>query len=82
MSSLIPSGFRGFSGDLRTFGFRHSLETALTADVTAFASDWRLDEIAIVQPYNKAVTAEESQVWKLAVLSVQDPYKSVQDRYN
>ena len=28
---------------------------------------WLLDEIAIIQPYNKAVTAEECQVWKLAV---------------
>ena len=28
---------------------------------------WLLDEIAIVQPYNKAVAAEEFQVWKLAV---------------
>jgi len=28
---------------------------------------WLLDEIAITQPYNKAVTAEECQVWKLAV---------------
>ncbi len=29
---------------------------------------WLLDEIAIIQPYNKAVAAEEFQVWKLAVL--------------
>ena len=28
---------------------------------------WLLDEIAIIQPYNKAVGAEEFQVWKLAV---------------
>jgi hypothetical protein len=28
---------------------------------------WLLDEIAIIQPYNKAVAAEEFQVWKLAV---------------
>jgi hypothetical protein len=28
---------------------------------------WLLDEIAITQPYNKAVAAEEFQVWKLAV---------------
>ena len=27
---------------------------------------WLLDEIAIIQPYNKAVAAEEFQVWKLA----------------
>lgn len=28
---------------------------------------WLLDEIAIIQPYNKRVAAEEFQVWKLAV---------------
>ena len=28
---------------------------------------WLLDEIAIIQPYNKAVAAEDFQVWKLAV---------------
>ena len=28
---------------------------------------WLLDEIAIIQPYDKAVAAEGFQVWKLAV---------------
>ena len=28
---------------------------------------WLLDEIAIIQPYNNAVAAEEFQVWKLGV---------------
>jgi hypothetical protein len=28
---------------------------------------WLLDEIAVIEPYNKAVAAEEFQVWKLAV---------------
>ena len=28
---------------------------------------WLLDEIAIIQPYNKRVATEEFQVWKLAV---------------
>jgi hypothetical protein len=28
---------------------------------------WLLDEIATIQPYDKAVAAEEFQVWKLAV---------------
>jgi hypothetical protein len=28
---------------------------------------WLLDEIAIIQPYNKAVAGEEFQVWKLTV---------------
>jgi len=30
-------------------------------------ASWLLDEIAIIQPYNKRVAAEEFQVWKLAV---------------
>ncbi len=28
---------------------------------------WLLDEIALIQPYDKAVAAEEFQVWKLSV---------------
>jgi len=28
---------------------------------------WLLDEIAIIQPYDKAVAAEEFQAWKLSV---------------
>ena len=28
---------------------------------------WLLDEIAIIQPFNKAVATEKFQVWKLAV---------------
>lgn len=28
---------------------------------------WLLDEIALIQPYNEAVAAEEFQVWKLKV---------------
>jgi hypothetical protein len=28
---------------------------------------WLLDEIAIIQPYDKRVAAEEFQVWKLVV---------------
>jgi hypothetical protein len=28
---------------------------------------WLLDEIALIQPYDKAVAAEEFQVWKLKV---------------
>src|SRR6202142_3799198 len=28
---------------------------------------WLLDQIAIIQPYDKAVAAEEFQVWKLVV---------------
>ena len=30
-------------------------------------ADWLLDEIALIQPYDKNVAAEEFQVWKLTV---------------
>ena len=38
---------------------------------------WLLDEIAIIQPYNKPVAAEEFQVWKLAVRPDRDRYAYV-----
>src|ERR1022692_362686 len=41
MASLLPSGFRGFSGDLDAFGLGHRLQAALAADLTAFAPDGR-----------------------------------------
>ena len=37
---------------------------------------WLLDEIAIIQPYNKRVAAEEFQVWKLTV----DPTEALRSR--
>ena len=44
---------------LYTDGARHVAEDG--------GACWLLDEIAIIQPYNKAVAAEEFQVWKLAI---------------
>src|SRR5713226_1913659 len=50
----------GFNRDvLYTDGAQHVAEHG--------GAYWLLDEIAIIQPYNKVVAAEEFQVWKLAV---------------
>jgi hypothetical protein len=53
--------------------YRHGINRAvLFTDGAKYVADqagayWQLDEIAIIQPYNAAVAAEEFQVWKLAV---------------
>jgi len=44
-----------------------STPTACITSAEHGGAHWLLDEIAIIQPYNKAVAAEEFQVWKLAV---------------
>jgi hypothetical protein len=55
--------------------YRHALNrNVLYTDGVQFLADragayWLLDEIAIIQPYDKRVAAEEFQVWKLAVRS-------------
>jgi hypothetical protein len=53
--------------------YRHGINRkVLFTDGAKFVADpagayWLLDEIAIIQPYDKHVAAEELQVWKLAV---------------
>jgi hypothetical protein len=53
--------------------YRHPIARNVTfTDGVKYVADeagayWLLDEIALVQPYEKAVRAEEFQVWKLAV---------------
>ena len=53
--------------------YRHGINRAvLFTDGAKFVADqagayWLLDEIAIIQPHDKRVAAEEFQVWKLAV---------------
>jgi hypothetical protein len=53
--------------------YRHGINRkVLFTDGAKFLADragayWLLDEIAIIQPYEKRVAAEEFQVWKLAV---------------
>ena len=53
--------------------YRHGINRAvLFTDGAKFVADqagayWLLDEIAIIQPHNARVAAEEFQVWTLAV---------------
>ena len=53
--------------------YRHGINrNVLFTDGAKYVADqagayWLLDEIAIFQPYDKHVAAEEFQVWKLAV---------------
>jgi Family of unknown function (DUF6876) len=53
--------------------YRHGVNrSVLFTDGVKFLADqggayWLLDEIAIIQPYNKRVAAEEFQLWKLVV---------------
>ena len=53
--------------------YRHALvRSILFTDGAKYLADkagayWLLDEIALIQPYEKAVAAEEFQVWKLTV---------------
>jgi len=53
--------------------YRHGINRkVLFTDGAKFVADqagayWLLDEIALIQPHDKRVAAEEFQVWKLAV---------------
>jgi hypothetical protein len=53
--------------------YRYALNgNVLYTDGAQYVADtagayWLLDEIALIQPYDKRVAAEEFQVWKLAV---------------
>ena len=53
--------------------YRHGINRkVLFTDGAKFVADragayWLLDEIAIIQPHDRRVAAEEFQVWKLAV---------------
>ena len=53
--------------------YRHGINRrVLFTDGAKYVADqagayWLLDEIAIIQPYNVCVAAEEFQVWKLTV---------------
>ena len=55
--------------------YRHGLNRkVLFTDGARFLADqagayWLIDEIAIIQPYDQRVAAEEFQVWKLTVQS-------------
>jgi hypothetical protein len=53
--------------------YRHGINrSVLFTDGAKYVADtagayWLLDEIALIQPYDKRVAAEEFQVWKLVV---------------
>ena len=55
--------------------YRHGINRrVLFTDGAKYVADtagayWLLDEIALIQPHNKRVAAEEFQVWKLVVRS-------------
>jgi len=70
-TKLTAADLKQFSGS-ETW-YRHSINPrVLYTEGAQFLAErggayWLLDEIAIIQPYDKAVAAEEFQVWKLKV---------------
>ncbi len=71
MKELTADSLRQFTGS-ETW-YRHGINRkVLFTDGAKHVADaggayWLLDEIAVCQPYEKAVAAEEFQVWKLTV---------------
>jgi hypothetical protein len=69
--TLTKADLRKFSGSENWY--RHGVNRkVLFTDGAKYVADtagayWLLDEIAIIQPYDKRVAATEFQVWKLAV---------------
>ena len=70
-AELMKADLSQFSGSENWY--RHGINRkVLFTDGAKYVADaggayWLLDEIAIIQPHNKAVAAEEFQVWKLTV---------------
>ena len=70
-NKLNPSELAQFTGTENWY--RHAINRkVLFTDGAKYVADqagayWLLDEIAIIQPYNKSVAAESFQVWKLKV---------------
>ncbi len=68
---LTKSDLMQFTGSENWY--RHGLNRkVLYTDGAQYVAErggayWLLDEIALIQPYDKAVAAEEFQVWKLTV---------------
>jgi len=69
--TLKQSDLRHFTGSEQWY--RHGINRkVLFTDGAKHAADtggayWLLDEIALIQSYDKAIAAEEFQVWKLKV---------------
>jgi hypothetical protein len=65
--------------------YRHGINRkVLFTDGAKFVADqagayWLLDEIAIIQPHDRGVAAEEFQVWKLAVNADQTAVLTCED---
>jgi hypothetical protein len=70
-TKLTASDLAQFTGSENWY--RHGINrNVLFTDGAKYVADqagayWLLDEIAIIQPYDKRVAAEEFQVWKLTV---------------
>jgi hypothetical protein len=70
-SKLTQSDLDQFTGSENWY--RHGINRkVLFTDGAKFLADragayWLLDEVALIQPYDKRVAAEEFQVWKLMV---------------
>lgn len=69
--TLIAEDLRQFTGTERWFRHRINRKMLYTEGAQFLAERagayWLLDEIAIIQPYNKRVATEEFQIWKLTV---------------
>ena len=69
--TLNPTDLAQFTGS--EHWYRHGINrNVLYTDGAQYVAEhagayWLLDEIALIQPYDKRVAAEEFQVWKLAV---------------
>lgn len=70
--TLTKADLHQFTGG-SSHWYRHPLNRRVTfTDGAKYVADaggayWLLDEIALIQPYEKAVAAQEFQVWKLTV---------------
>jgi len=70
-AKLSESDLNQFTGSENWY--RHGINrNVLFTDGAKYVADeggayWLLDEIALIQPHNKAVAAEEFQAWKLTV---------------
>jgi hypothetical protein len=71
MAKLTKEDLRQFTGSEQWY--RHGINRKVTfTDGAKYVADtagayWLLDEIALIQPYDKRVAAEEFQLWKLTV---------------
>ena len=71
IKTLTKADLDNFTGS--EHWYRHAINRKVTfTDGAKYVADaggayWLIDEIALIQPYDKAVAAQEFQVWKLTV---------------